>query len=257
MSEMPWPSWLARPPSVDELITDDGESLESERHRLQMTLLIETLDRHLAGRDDVYVGGNMFLYYSAVQSKQMDFRGPDVFVVLDTERRERKAWVIWEEEGKAPDLIIELTSESTAEIDRGPKKRIYGRLLHVPAYFIYDPFSAELEGNVLPLAAGGYQALAPVRSGRLPAGLLGLELGVWRGTYCSVDAPWLRWHLPDGALLPTGAEAAGAAEQARAKAEQAQAKAEQALADEQRGRREAEDRAEGLARQLAERASRG
>jgi hypothetical protein len=32
------------PPSVDELVIDDGEPMESERHVRQMTLLIESLD---------------------------------------------------------------------------------------------------------------------------------------------------------------------------------------------------------------------
>jgi Uma2 family endonuclease len=38
-------------------------------------------------------------------------------VVLDVPRRERKSWVVWEEE-KAPDVVIELLSESTAKKDK-------------------------------------------------------------------------------------------------------------------------------------------
>ena len=53
------------PPTADELPGDDGLPMETARHREQMNLLIETLDAHWAERDDVCVGGNMFLYISA------------------------------------------------------------------------------------------------------------------------------------------------------------------------------------------------
>jgi len=34
----------------------------------------------------------MFVYFSETQAKRNDFRSSDVFVVMDTERRERKSW---------------------------------------------------------------------------------------------------------------------------------------------------------------------
>lgn len=55
-----------------------------------------------------------------------DYRGSDMFVVLDVPRKERKSWVLWEEE-KAPDVVIELLSESTAQKDKEEKKLIYGQ----------------------------------------------------------------------------------------------------------------------------------
>ena len=61
-----------------------------------------------------FVGANMFLYFSQTQAKKNDFRGPDVFVVMDTTRRERKSWVVWEEDGRVPDVVIEL------HVDGGP-----------------------------------------------------------------------------------------------------------------------------------------
>jgi hypothetical protein len=154
----------------------------------------------------------MFLYYSLLQTKRNEFRGPDVFVALEVERRERKAWVTWEE-GKPPDVIVEITSETTAKIDRVDKKRLYGRLLHVPEYFIYDPFTQDLEGYHL--AHLEYQPLAVAQTGRLPVPALGLELGVWNGAYHGVEAPWLRWFTPGGAVLPTEAEGAAQASRER------------------------------------------
>ena len=66
---------------------------------------------------------------SALQAKKNDFRGPDVFVVMDTDRHERKSWVVWEEDGRTPDVVIEIMSASTEKNDRGDKKRIYAKLL--------------------------------------------------------------------------------------------------------------------------------
>src|SRR6266516_1439857 len=91
------------PPRSDQLIYDDGEPLETARHRQQMEVLIQSLEWAWADRKDFYAGGNMFLYFSETQAKRNDFRGPDFFVVLGTDRRERRAWIVWEEGGKAPD----------------------------------------------------------------------------------------------------------------------------------------------------------
>ena len=220
-TELDWPSHVPPPPRGDELPTDDGVPLETWRHRLAMNLLIDTLDDYWADRDDVCVAGNMFLYYSAHQKKHNDFRGPDVFVVTDTVRKERKSWVVWEEDGRLPDVVIELLSESTAAVDRGAKKRIYESVMRVPDYFLYDPFSYELEGYRL--GPRGYEQLEANAAGRLPSAAVGLEIGVWRGVYANVEADWLRWYTTDGELLPTQAERTRIAEQERdATAERAQ-----------------------------------
>jgi len=105
------------PPTEDALPYDDGMPLESERHMLQLQLLLDPLRRFWADRQDVYVGGNMFVYFSLEQVRNQDFRGPDFFAVLGVPKRERKSWVVWQE-GKGPDVVIELLSESTAAQDK-------------------------------------------------------------------------------------------------------------------------------------------
>lgn len=196
-----------RPPSVDELITDDGEPMESNRHRQQMTLLIQSLEFAWRQRSDFFVGGNMFLYFSETQARKNTFRGPDVFVVLDTERRDRKAWVVWEEEGKAPDVIIELLSESTAEVDREEKKRIYARALRVSEYFLFDPYTKEFAGFALDPLHAEYVKKEPDAQGRLRCERLGLFLGTARGEVGGVEDEWLRWIGADGKPLPSPEEA--------------------------------------------------
>ncbi len=74
------------PPGQDALPYDDGEPMETSRHGDQMHLLIDTLRGAWAERQDFYVAGNMFVYFSELQTKGAYFRGPDVFVVLETEQ---------------------------------------------------------------------------------------------------------------------------------------------------------------------------
>lgn len=92
--------------------------METQRHVLQLDLLMYPVLLLWTDRQDVFVGGNMFVYFSLEQVRTQDFRGPDFFAVLDVPKRERKSWVVWQE-GKGPDLVIELLSESTAEQDKG------------------------------------------------------------------------------------------------------------------------------------------
>ncbi|MGD9891092.1 MAG: Uma2 family endonuclease [Dehalococcoidia bacterium] len=201
---------LLRPPTEDELPYSDDLPMDSPRHRLQMNLLIETLELHWADREDIFVGGDMFLYFSLDQVRDRDFRGPDFFVVLGTTRRERKSWVVWQE-GKGPDLIIELLSDSMATVDKGERKRVYQDDPRVPEYFWYDPFSGELAGFTM--RDGVYEAIPVDAGGRLLSNRLGLMLTCWQGTYGTIEATWLRWMTPDGTLLPTSAERTERAEQ--------------------------------------------
>ena len=194
------------PPTQADLPYDDGAPMESQRHQLQMELLLDGLRLWLEGREDGFVGGNMFVYYSLAQVRNRDFKGPDVFVALGVPKGERRSWVCWEED-KTPDVVIELLSESTIAADKGEKKRIYQDRMHVPEYFWYDPFNpADWEG--FQLVRGTYQPIAADGQGRRMSELLGLLLVPVAGTYKGVEATWLRWATVAGELLPTDAERA-------------------------------------------------
>ncbi len=221
-------------PTEDDLPYSDGMPLETERHVHQMNLLAETARRHFAGREDIYVGRDMFVYFSPTQQMTHDFRGPDVFVVTGTVRRERKSWVTWNEQ-KAPDVVIELLSDSTAHTDRTVKRDIYATRLRVPVYVWYHPFTGEREGFIL--HCGEYQRIEPDAADRLHVPLLDLCLVRWTGEINDVTATWLRWATPDGTLILTAAEAEAVAAQAAA--------VERERADIER------ERAEALAAELA------
>jgi Uma2 family endonuclease len=227
--------WQPTPPP-DDLIFDDGEPLESNRHRIAMNVLIDSTLQALAARSDFFAGGNMFVYYSRNQAMNRDFRGPDFFVALDVDgSRERQGWVVWEENGRYPDVIVEFMSPSTAKVDLGVKKDLYERIFHTTDYFVYDPFDPNsLQGWHLD-ASQRYQPILPDDRGWLWCETLQLWLGVWEGrirreppdSTCS----WLRFYDLDGNVVLLQEEIAQQeqqlAEQERQRAEQERQRAEQ------------------------------
>jgi Uma2 family endonuclease len=207
------------PPTQADLPYDDNENMETQRHKLQMELLIDALLPWLDARTDGYVGGNMFVYYSLAQVKNQDYKGPDVFVALDVPKGERLSWVSWEE-GKTPDIVIELLSDSTAAKDKTEKKSIYQNRMHVPEYYWFDPFNPQ-DWAGFQLQGGRYQPIVPNAQGQMMSQVLNLTLVQWQGTFKQVEATWLRWGQLDGSILLT------ATEQEHKRAEQAEAQIQQ------------------------------
>ncbi|MBD1928551.1 Uma2 family endonuclease [Trichocoleus sp. FACHB-90] len=216
------------PPTQAELPYDDGIPMESQRHKVQMDLLIDTLLPWLGERSDGYVGGNMFVYFSMEQVRNKDFRGPDFFAVLGVPKRERLSWVVWEE-GKAPDVVIELLSDSTAQLDKNEKKLIYQNQLRVSEYFWFDPFNPDDWAGFF-LQQGVYQPLSLNAQNQLISQSLGLALQRWQGNYKGIDATWLRWATLEGELLPTPEEQERLrADSERLRAEQAESQLQQTV----------------------------
>ncbi len=216
-------------------LLSDEPPLETELHLRQIILLLQCLEWLWRDRNDFYATGNLTIYYSPRQRKSENFRGPDFFVVLGTERKTRKSWVVWEEDGKYPNVIVEILSNSTANTDRGLKKEIYQNTFRTPDYFWYDPYTQEFAG--FHLLDGEYQPLQPSEQGYLWSHQLGLYLGIYQGL--------LRFFTPDYQLVPTPEETAEESEQ---RVEQAEQRVEQA---EQRAQQEAE-KAQRLAAKLRE-----
>ena len=229
------------PPS--DLIFDDGEPLETNRHRIAMNALIRSIVQAFGDRDDYFVGGNMFLYYSSQQVRNRDFRGPDFFVVLDVDgTRSREGWVVWEEDGRYPDIIVELMSSSTANIDIGTKKDLYERVFRTPDYFVFNPFNPNsLQGWRLDSSLR-YQPLVANQQGWLWCESLNLWLGTWQGIIDRQQTAWLRFYDLSGNLVLLPEEAA----ERRAESEHQRVEAERQRAEAER------QRAERLAARLRE-----
>lgn len=233
--------------------------METLKHRRQMNLLCDSLELGLADRDDVFIGGNMFMYFSEVQIKKNDFCGPDVFVVLNSTRRSRKSWVVWKENFRTPDVVIELTSESTEHIDRGDKMRIYSKMLRVTNYFIFDPIDLRFDGFELDPQKGVYKPIKPAANGDIFCSALGLFLGVRKSIHVLEEDDWLRWIDKNGQMILNETERRQAArEEARAAQENARiAQENERVAQEnariaQENARIAQEHASALDQRLAE-----
>jgi Uma2 family endonuclease len=217
MATVPVPVPSGRPPEEIYYPDSDGQPMaETPRHRDNLSWLIEVLRAWFVQELLVYVSGNMFLYY--VRGDPRRHVAPDVFVTRGlpkTRTPERRRYLVWEE-GKGPDLVIELTSESTREEDLEHKFRLYQDTLKVREYFLFDPeaeyLAPPLQGYRL--RGGKYVRIRPVK-GRLPSQVLGLHLE---------RQDWvLRLYDPaTGLWLPTPPEE----REARMQAESAQRRAE-------------------------------
>lgn len=216
-------------PRGADLPYGDGEPMESPWHLHQMVLLIDSLKAHWRDRDDFFCGGNMFLYFSDRQEFSRDFRGPDFFVVNGgvDRYRERLSWIAWEENGRLPDLIVELLSKTTKRIDRGEKRKLYCGKFRVHEYICYDPVDERLEGWRRQ-EGKRYTEIEPEANGRMWCEELQLYLGLWAGTIQDIRANWLRFFTRSGDLVLTDRELA-VADRARVAAEaEAEAKARKA-----------------------------
>jgi Uma2 family endonuclease len=207
----------AQMPDATQLYSDEPE-MESSLHYMQLLLLVTCLEWAWRERDDFFVGANLTIYFSRQQLKNHDFRGPDFFLVKNTTRSPRKSWVVWEEDGRYPDLIIELLSDSTANADRNLKRDLYAERFHTPEYFYFSPDTLEFAGFRLNI--NKYEPITPNTEGWLWSEVLGFFLGIYEGQ--------LRCFSIEGSLLLSPQEAAlneiKIAEQERQLARQSAAK---------------------------------
>jgi Uma2 family endonuclease len=177
---------------------------ETDRHRELMNALIQVLKAYFAGAPRVYVSGNLLLFYEPGNKRR--HVSPDVFVVRGVPNHERLNYLVWEE-GKGPDIAIELTSSTTRREDLDKKFKLYRDTLKVKEYFLFDPYGDYLDPPLrgFRLRAGKYHAIRPVH-GRLPSRVLGLHLERHGGD--------LRLYDPEkGEWLPTAQERAARAEE--------------------------------------------
>jgi Uma2 family endonuclease len=131
---------------------------ETEIHRQEITDLIEALAHFYRDRADVYVGGNLFLYNE--EGTPVSVVSPDVFVVQGVPKLpRRRSYKLWEE-GRAPSLVVEVSSSSTRLEDLGNKRALYA-WLGVEEYVLYDPLGEYLQPPIKAyrLAGQDYQPL--------------------------------------------------------------------------------------------------
>ncbi len=196
-------SSLLPTPAAVEYPSSDGQPMaETDHQRTPLTYAVEALRHHFRDRADVYVSGNLFIYYR--EGDPQAVVAPDVFVVLGAHSADRSIYRLWKEP-KSPDFVLEITSRSTRREDQVSKRELY-RSLGVREYWQFDPTDDYLEPPLqgLELVAGDYRPL-PARelsdgTRQAASAVLGLEL--------RLSERGLRFHDPrTGRDLPNLAEA--------------------------------------------------
>ena len=212
----------------------DGKPMaESDIHRDEMVRIIQTLQDAFE-RPDIYVSGNLLLYYEEGNPRAVV--APDVFVVKGVARRQRPLYKLWEE-GVGPVVVLEVTSRSTRREDLSRKRALYARL-SVREYFLYDPLGEYLRPALqgFRLVAGEYVPMETDAEGALLSDELGMRLLLQDGRLRLFDRQ-------TGTALLDRAERIAAEAGARRAAEARIAELEALLRDRQLPSNDTQDRA--------------
>jgi Uma2 family endonuclease len=225
----------------------DGKPMaETDVHRKLMIGLLHALTERYREQPQVYVSGNIFIYYRDEAGVRQSV-SPDIFVAFGVAKKDRRIYKL-EDEGKGPEVVIELTSTSTKVEDLVTKHYIYANM-GVREYFLFDPYSETIRPALrgFRFAGGEY---VPIAGASLHSEVLGLELQVEQGQLRLYDPKTgERLRTPEEAEAHLRASETKAAQEVKARQE-AEAKA----ALELKARQEAEAKAlqESTARQALE-----
>ena len=248
----------------------EPDDMTTAKH-LSETGLHHALKRHLGNPETTIVSGERYI----IARRGADMKYPDLLVAFDAdpEAYEETNGYLLTEQGKPPDLVLEIASRATGSIDVVEKREFYQNL-GIREYWRFDA-TGEFHGARLAgdrLAGGRYQ----------PIEIVEIEGGTLQGYSAALDINWrwtdghlecynpvtgqhiatfdsLRESLIEEREARTAAEAELDAASARADAEREARQAASASADAEREARaaaEAErDAAEARVRELEERLS--
>jgi Uma2 family endonuclease len=239
---------------IDYPDSDGRPVAETPIHRDNLFGMVFQLQRWFADDPMVYVSGNMFVYYE--QGQPSKTVAPDVFVVIGVPRdKPRRSYKVWEEDGHAPDLVIEVTSRSTKTEDQRDKFALYRDTLLVREYFLFDPYAEYLKPALrgYRLLAGEYEPIDAV-VGRLPSEVTGLHLeqtgrelrlwnptvGSWLPNFADIYALDDRLHAEVAQLQTDSLRFQTEAQHFQTEAQRLASKAGEAEAENQRLRAELE-----------------
>ena len=212
-------------PTDDAIIYphSDGEPMAvSDLHRQSLIWTLQALDTHFAQNPNVYVSGDIFVYYREGEPRKSI--SPDVLVCFGINPKLRKTYKTWEE-GKAPDFVMEFSSESTYDKDLNEKMDIYASL-EIQDYFLYDAEGLHLPSPLMgfTLEDGLYMPIPPDAHEGIRSSVLGLDFRLQDGEIRIYDPVANEW------VQTLAEQEAARAEQEAARAEQEAARAEQEAA---------------------------
>src|SRR5262249_23869736 len=170
--------------------SEDGQPMaESDFQREPLTYAVEALGTYFQQRADVYVSGNLFMYYEEGNPEAVI--APDVFVVFGAPKHRRSSYMLWNDP-QGPDFVMEMPSRRARRQDQGPKRGTYA-FLGVRQYIQDDLPSDYLRPPLrgLSLVGDHYERMPttvlPDGPLTLYRNVLGLELRLVHGVLCFVD----------------------------------------------------------------------
>ena len=188
----PFPS--APTETADLYPESDGKPMaETERHFRELLKNFNRIEDHFAHIPDVYVLGDMMMYYEEGNPRKSI--SPDIFVAFGIGRKERRIYKIWEE-GKPPDFVLEFASKGTYRNDLTRKVQLYASI-GIPEYFVYDVDRRYLPTPLMGFRLIGqdYVEIPALPNGGISAVTLGLEfhlLDDGLGIYDPEAEAWLK-----------------------------------------------------------------
>ena len=271
-------------PDHTQLPCEDGTFVKNFQEHPQSIILTDSLTSVLQKLhpDNQYaIGQDCGIYWRETNPPQAGAEAPDWFYVRNVPPKLngeiRRSYVLWRE-FISPLIALEFASGtgleeldktplSTANLEKDKKPGkfwVYENIIKIPYYGIYVISSGNLE--MYQLVSGSYQKMTANQRGHYAIEPMGVELGLWQGSYQNQTQLWLRWWDFDGNLLLTGWEQTelerlhseqerqrGDREQQRADLEQQRADREREEKEQQRIRADREQqRAEKLAARLKE-----
>ncbi|MXV82244.1 Uma2 family endonuclease [Candidatus Poribacteria bacterium] len=231
--------------------TDGKPMAVSDDHRRVLTRILQLLEQFFRETPEVYVSGDLLMYY--LQDDPRKVVAPDVLVSFGIGQKRRRTYLVWEE-GKTPDFVMEMASETTYQNDLTAKMSLYADL-GIPEYFLCD-----IEGLYLPsplmgftLVDGVYQPIRASSGGSVHSSILGLDFHLHLDDLRLYNPVTQQWVLtPEAAAEARADQEASARQQASARADRESARADQesARADQESARadREAVTRQQASAR---------
>lgn len=240
-SDPPLPPWETLPTMYD-LPSDNPEEpgLPDDFHFLQPLLLYLTFQPTNWNPELVYSAADLNLYYDV--QHPLWYKRPDWFGVVGVQKLYkgedlRLSYVTWQEPAN-PFVVVELLSPGTEDEDLGNKPskinqppskwEVYQNILRIPYHIVFSRYTNELQAFQL---VGGHYEPMTFTNGRLPMPEISLSLGLWQGSFRSIEKLWLRWFTLEGEMIPEPTEETAAANErariAEQEAEKANRKSEQ------------------------------
>ncbi len=231
-------------PDHTQLPDEDGTFVKNFQEHPQSLILTDSIGptfQRLHPDGQYCIGQDSGIYWRETDPPERGAEAPDWFYVPNVPPRLdgklRRSYVFWREL-ISPSIALEFASgDGDEERDRTPYKGkfwVYEQIIKISYYGILDVVGGFLE--VYYLSQRGYQKLNPNDRGHYPILPLGVELGLWRGTYQNnPEQLWLRWWDLEGNLLLIGDERANL-EQQRTEQQRQRANLEQQRAQEERQR---------------------